>query len=245
MVDITREQIVTLVELQRNVIETGKLEAHLKSVPDRISKLEGRLEEFVRSFEKNKEIIDELNREYRTCESDVQINLEKIQKSQEKLRSVKTNKEYQSSLKEIEDLKTINSKIEDKMLEVLEQIEDAEKDFDKRQQEYAEIVDETTQETESISQTAELDKKRLAELESSQSTITEGLDSGLLDLFSHQRKKQIDGVAIVEVKDGVCRGCNMNIPPQMYNELQRLNTLKNCPSCERLIYWNDQGERSE
>ena len=140
MIDVNKEQIVTLVELQKIVIETGKLEAHLQSVPAIISELEEKLEEFVRNFEKDKEIIGDLNKEYRTFESDVQLNLGKIQKSQDKLRSVKTNKEYQSSLKEIEDLKAINSRIEDKMLDFLEQIEKAEEDLNKRQQQYSEFV---------------------------------------------------------------------------------------------------------
>lgn len=245
MIEVTKEQIVTLVELQKIVIETGKLEAHLQNVPARISALDEGLEAFVRNFENDKEVIGELNKEYRTCESDVQLNLGKVQKSQEKLRSVKTNKEYQSSLKEIEDLKSINSKIEDKMLELLEQIDTAEEDISKRQQQYSEIVDETNREKESISQAAEQSKKKLLELDADQSVIAQRLNAKLMDLFSRQRMKQVDGVAIVEVTDGVCRGCNMNIPPQMYNELQRRNSLKNCPSCERLLYWEDQGERSE
>ena len=52
-------------------------------------------------------------------------------------------------------------------------------------------------------------------------------------------------MAIVDVKMQVCQGCNMNIPPQMYNELQRGISLKYCPSCERIIYWQDENERSE
>ena len=68
-------------------------------------------------------LITELNKKYRAYESDIQSNLGKIGKSQEKLRAVKTNKEYQSSLKEIDDIKAINSKLEDEMLEFLEQIE--------------------------------------------------------------------------------------------------------------------------
>jgi len=31
----------------------------------------------------------------------------------------------------------------------------------------------------------------------------------------------------------------------MYNELQRVDRLKNCPNCERIIYWDDDQSRSE
>jgi len=245
MTDITKKQIIILVELQQIDIETGKVKAFLQDVPARIRTLDQRLEEFVGNIENDEEAISEINKKYRTYESDVQSNLSKIQKSQEKLRSVKTNKEYQSSLKEIEGLKAINSKIEDEMLEFLEKIDKAEKDLKERKQYYSEIVDETGREKDSISQIAGQNKEKLLELESARLVIAAGLDAGLLDIFNRQRMKQIDDVAIVEVKDAVCQGCNINIPPQMYNELQRNNSLKNCPSCERLIYWEDPDERSE
>jgi predicted nucleic acid-binding Zn-ribbon protein len=45
------------------------------------------------------------------------------------------------------------------------------------------------------------------------------------------------GLAVVSVKNGTCQGCNMNIPPQLYNTLQRGNSLELCPNCNRIIYW--------
>ena len=243
--DISKKQITTLVALQKIDIESAKLEALLKDLPIRIGALDKRLEALDRDVKNDEAVIHELNKKYRDCESDVQVNLGKIQKSEEKLRSVKTNKEYQMSLKEIEDLKAINYKIEDKMLEFLEKIEGAEKHLNARQENYSEIVDETNREKEIINQDAGQNKKRLLELESDRIATAAELDDRLMNIFNRQRMKQSDGVAIAEVKDGVCQGCYMNIPPQMYNELQRGNSLINCPSCERLIYWEKQDERSE
>jgi len=55
--------------------------------------------------------------------------------------------------------------------------------------------------------------------------------------------KRLSGaVAIVPAIASVCQGCNMNIPPQMYNELQRFDGIKFCPHCQRIIYWG--GEKS-
>jgi predicted nucleic acid-binding Zn-ribbon protein len=245
MTDLTNKDISTLVKLQLIHSETAKLKLLLQDVPDRIKSLDQRLEEFTRNVASDEEIISELNKKYRTYESDIQLNLGKIEKSQVKLRSVKTNKEYQSSLKEIEDIKDINSKIEDEMLEFLEQIESAEKALNERKQQYSTIVEETNQEKDAINQTAEQSKKKLSELESDRDVLTAALEAGLLDIFNRQMMKQGNGLAIVAVKGAVCQGCNMNIPPQMYNDLQRHNSLKYCPSCERLIYWQDQDERSE
>ncbi len=245
MPKITEEQIVTLVKLQKIDIEAQKLDSFLKGIPDRIGILDERLDKFVHGVEEDENVISELNKKYRTYESDVQMNLGKIQKSNEKLRSVKTNKEYQSSLKEIEDIKLKNSKIEDEMLEYLEQIEIAEKDLNKRKQNHSKIVDDTTLEKDSIKQETEQCKQKLAQLESDRNAVTDTLDSQILDIFYRVKAKQPDAVAIAEVKNSVCQGCNLNIPPQMFIELQHRNSLKNCPSCERIIYWEDQSKRPE
>jgi predicted nucleic acid-binding Zn-ribbon protein len=245
MPKITEEQIVTLVKLQKIDTETAKLERFLQQVPVRIGSLEEKLEKFIRAIEEQENVIGELNKKYRTCESDVQMNLGKIQKSQEKLRSVKTNKEYQSSLKEIEDIKAKNSKIEDEMLEFLEIIEKAEKDLNERKQVHSQRVDDINQEKETIESEADKSKQKLAELAADRSAVAGEVDSAILDIFYRVKSKQADAVAIAEVKDAVCQGCNLNIPPQMYIELQHRNSLKNCPNCERIIYWEDHNERPE
>ena len=242
---VTKGQIQTLVKVQLIEIEAGKLKTYLKAVPERISGLEKQLNEFIHSVEHDEAAIEELNKQYRALEADVQLNLNKIQKSQEKLRSVKTNKEYQSSLKEIEDIESANSSLEDLMLEVLDKIEEAENALKDRKQHYNEIVDEANEEKEAIQKEAQQREEQLAKLESDRVAIAAELDADLLDVFNRVKAKQIDQIAIVGVKDAVCYGCNMNIPPQIFNELQRFDSLKYCPSCERIIYWKDQEERPE
>jgi len=245
MTAVTKKQIDTLVKVQQLEIEIGKLKAYLNKVPARISSLEQELEKFIRSVENDEAAIEEFNKQYRAFEADVQLNLAKIQKSQEKLHFVKTNKEYQSSLKEIDDTKTVNSKLEDEMLEILDKIDTAEMAIKDRKQHYTQIVDESNREKESIERDAEQREEILVELESKHAAIAAELDAGLLEIFSQVKKKQGDLVAIVAVQDAVCQGCNMNIPAQFYNELQRCDSMKYCPSCFRIIYWQDQDERSE
>ena len=245
MTNLTKKDIDTLVKLQQIGLETEKLVAYLEGVPIQIKNLDTRLDEFNRNVENDENLITELNKKYRTYESDIQLNVAKIEKSQEKLRLVKTNKEYQSSLKEIDDIKAANSKLEDEMLEFLEQIETAEQSLNDNKQEYSRVVDDLEHEKKSLIQAAEQGEKELAGLQSDRDVVAAVLDAKLMDIFKYQLSKQGDGIGIVEVINEVCQGCYMNIPPQMYNDLQRGISLKYCPSCERIIYWQDQDERSE
>ena len=45
------------------------------------------------------------------------------------------------------------------------------------------------------------------------------------------------GVALAPVNRGTCQVCHMNLPPQLYIDLQRNEQMIHCPNCQRIIYW--------
>ena len=47
------------------------------------------------------------------------------------------------------------------------------------------------------------------------------------------------GLAVTTVRNGTCQGCNMNVPPQLFNVLQRGNSIETCPYCHRIVYWEN------
>jgi predicted nucleic acid-binding Zn-ribbon protein len=150
---------------------------------------------------------------------------------------VKTNKEYQSLLKEIEDVKIRNSKVEDEMIECLDSMDDAEKAMASDKNEYLRLAAQIKSEKEDILQAAEQSKQKLAELENDRKGVSDKIDSGLFKKYDLLKESNKGGLAVVPVKDALCHGCNVNLPPQLYNELYRGDTLKFCPNCQRIIYW--------
>jgi len=230
-----KEQIKVLVKLQHLDAESIRIKSTLNDVSKKLKYLDSSLEEIGQIIKEQESVLDGLKKQYRDYESDVKLNLAKINKSQEKLRSVKTNKEYQSLLKEIEDVKSKNSSIEDKMIECLDRIDEAEGIIATKKDEYLQFSDRIKSEKQSIEHDAEIDKKKLDELDMDRKNV-----SGLIDAQLFKKylviKEQQEGLAVVPVKDAVCHGCNVNLPPQLYNELFRYDSLKFCPNCHRIIY---------
>ncbi|MFC1858969.1 zinc ribbon domain-containing protein [Thermodesulfobacteriota bacterium] len=238
MQPVNKEQIDVLVRLQEIELESVSLGAMLADVPGKIDALESQLNEFKRVIEGEESSLSELQKKYRSYESDAQTTLDQIKKRQQRLNSVKTNIEYQSTLKEIEELEMKNSEIEDEMLEFLDRMDEAENLIATRKVEFSELDKEIKHEKEKIEFEAAQNQKRLHELDVDWKDVSEKADPKLLDTFN-ATKKVTDGRAMVPVKNAVCLGCNLNIPPQLYNEIQRLDSLRNCPFCQRLIYWKD------
>ena len=231
-----KDQINILVKLQKIETESDSIKLKLSDVSKRLETLDEGLKEFERTIEDQESIINELKKRYRDYESDAQMNLELEKKSQEKLRSVKTNREYQSILKETEDIKAKNSKIEDEMIECLDQMDEKEKFIATKKDEYLQLADSIKNEKLSINQEVGQGKKKLDELEAERKGVSSMAEPELLKKYFIVKEQNHGGLAVVPVKDAVCRGCNVNLPPQLYNELHSYETLKFCPNCHRIIY---------
>lgn len=231
-----KEQIKVLVKLQHLDTETVRIKSTLKDVSKKLENLDSSLKEIEQTIKDQESDLNELTKEYRDYESDVKMNLAKNKKSQERLRSVKTNKEYQSMLKEIEDVNSKNSSIEDKMIECLERMDETEEIIAKKKDEYLLFSDRIKSEKENIEREAGINKKKLDELDMDRKNVSGLIDSQLFKKYLVIREQQQGGLAVVPVKDAVCHGCNVNLPPQLYNELFRYDSLKFCPNCHRVIY---------
>ena len=245
MVKVTQEQIRLMVKMQQIESETAAINHRLSQVENRTQELDHELDGFKIKIDDSQAIVIELNKNYRLFEADLQSNAGRIEKSSEKLRAAKTNKEYQSGLKEIDDIKSMNSDLEDEMLKCLERIDAIEDDINQQRKEFKVLADDIESEKESVRQKAVQGEQRLSVIETELRGISANLKGELVSLFKRVKSQMVDGIAIAMVKDAVCQSCHMNIPPQMYNELQHGDNLKNCPSCERVIYWQPGVERSE
>jgi hypothetical protein len=172
----------------------------------------------------------------RSYEMNLKMIHEQIEKSEKKLREIKTNREYQALLREIDDNRKKNSVMEEEMLQMMEQIESEEKKVAEIQQQTEQMVQEAAAEKKEILDSTVEEKKELERIEKKRRKIAEQIDSALLDKYC-KILKQCGGVAIVPVDNSICGGCHINIPPQEFIEVQRGKTLRFCPHCHRIMYW--------
>lgn len=239
MANEIKEQILTLGKLQEVESQMDALLVVLQKVPAQIEKLDQRLADFDRTMEKDRKVLEQLQKAYRTAEDTVQDNTAMMEKSQEKLRAVKTNKEYQSTLKEIDELKKKNSQLEDDMLAGLDEIETVQGRIAEREGEYETLVGDVTMQKEKVEAEVEGEKKLLEKLEKKKEKIKGTLEQSIIAKYDSVRAR-LGKLAVAKVIASICQGCHMNIRPQLYNELQRFDKLNFCPNCHRIIYWHNE-----
>ncbi|MDI6687956.1 MAG: C4-type zinc ribbon domain-containing protein [Desulfobacterales bacterium] len=231
-----KEQIDILVKLQKIETESDDIKLKLSGVSEKLDFFDSSLKELEQSIADKKSLLNDLNKKYRSYDSEVQTNFALIKKSQGRLVGVKTNREYQALLKEIEELKIKNSQAEDEMLLCLDRIDETEKDISVEKGEYSKLKEKVSSDKETIMREVDYGKERLAALKDEWDSTSSKVKPELFKRYTMVGQR-VKGTAIVSVKKSVCNGCNMNLPPQMYNELQRCDSLKFCPNCQRIIYW--------
>lgn len=231
-----KSQILELAELQKVENEIMNINRSLAKIPEELDSLDQQRDELQTALNQTKEKIDTLQKQYRAWESDSQAISAKIGKETEKLRSVKNNKEYQAMLAEIEHTKTDQSKIEDQMIASLETIDDVKAQLAKEKEAFDRSDAQLARQKEAINYRAKKYQGQLETLETSRSRLVDNLEPDVLSRFQHVKTIKNGGQAVAPVQDAICRGCNMNIPPQLYNELQRFDSLLMCPNCQRIIY---------
>lgn len=230
-----KEQLETLVALQRAENEIGRIEQDLDGIDGRIASLDTEVADYENRVAGCQEAIDALRKQYRSDENEVKQIDAQIGKSKEKLRAVKTNKEYQSMLKEIDELKHKSSNLEDQMLGTLDRIEKAEAELAVHRGDLDDVKRESDGKREEIRKLAEGQKEALGRLLQERETIWQTVTPKIQTLYL-KVKRQGQGIGVAAVLDAVCQVCRMNIPPQQYNELLRLDMVRMCPNCQRIIY---------
>ncbi len=235
MENVTIDQIEMMVELQKDETAISRIKEYFKEVPAMFDAFDGKLIEFENEQKEKENVFKEMKKKYRDNEAEVQMNLEKGKKKDIQLMSIKSNKEYQAILNEIEDIKTRNSKLEDEMIEFLDILEEKEKNLSKEKAEFSLIKEQIFSEKKLLEEECEKKRKELAVLEENWKKNSEKIEPELLKRYNAIRER-IGGAAIAAAKNAVCQACFMNIPPQMYNELYKYETLRFCPNCHRIIY---------
>lgn len=230
------EQLRYLIALQ--LLEDKKVELLRSSegIPERIAELED-------SFAVSEEVYLVKKTEYeraqqlrRSRENEVSDMEAKRSRSKSRLNEVKSNKEYQALLKEIEDLSGEINRKEEETLEYMETVEALEGLVGDLEKEIAERRKEMERSKEKLLLGSQQARERITRLEAMQKSLKDKIHPVLLrQCFSLFKSKA--GVAVGTVEEGVCQMCHMTIQPQKYIEIQRDEEIHQCPHCHRFIYW--------
>ena len=229
-----KEQLFILEKLQAVNIKIRKIEEDLKKYPEEISNFNDELQNKKEVIDTKKSNLKELNKLKTQFEFELKRNVESIKRSEDKLFEIKTHKEYESLQKEIAERKKSNSELEEQILVKMDEIEKLEYEVEEDETVFSRVSEEYSAKISEREKKIKELKTNYNPIKEEEERLTAKVDAKVFSVY--QRIFNRLGEALALTRNEVCTSCNMNIPPQLFNEVLTQNKILQCPNCKKILY---------
>jgi len=187
------------------------------------------------SQRQHRQHLEELKRQQLSAEWEIDDLTSKITTLEQKLYggSIGNPKELASLQHEVEGLKARRNQLEDRALEIMEQVELSKARVTNMSGELKRLEAEWQREQEHLTTDIEQLKTTLSGLEHKRRLMLARIDPQIINLY--QELKEQKGTAVARVDQGTCCGCQISLST---SELQRVRggSLVRCGSCGRILF---------
>ncbi len=233
------QNLSPLIELQKLDLRIAEIKEQRRKIPERLQAVDGPLREARQLHHQTSGSVETLVKERRSYEQDLDAHEAHTEKMKSRLSELKSNKEYQAHLFEIEVANKKKGDIEEKILLCMEKVEQVQRAAKETQEKLNVIEQSFAQEKQALDELERRLSTELADLESQQRARSAHVEKGLLNRYNSIKASRKDH-ALAEIKEGICSGCRLQLPPQLISEVKRAEDLHTCPYCRRMLYWNGQ-----
>jgi predicted nucleic acid-binding Zn-ribbon protein len=224
-----------LLELQAADKEIRRLQDEVAALPKRTAVIEQKLAGTKAHLEKVRVAAkgDEANR--KKFEANIKDLQGKISKYRDQSLDVKTNDQYKALLHEIQFAEQEIRLNEDRILEVMVNVDAREKEVKAAEAELKAETAEIEKEKEEARRVTAEDQTKLAEWNAKRNALHQAISEDLLRHY--ERVMKFRGSGLAEVRDHKCMGCQVMLRPQIYNEVRIGEKVVICDSCQRIYYY--------
>ena len=230
----TLEQLIKLQEIDHRLME---IKEHMGDLPKTVESQELEITTIQSKNEQKQARIDQIDKDIRHHESEIEDFSTKLKKYKEQLFLVKSNKEYDAISQEIDHMKTTISESETVQLQ-----------FEEEKIELKETIKLNTNKIESTLES--LSSNRIAlqsamsettheqeNLESNRKILYKDIEPTYLSQYETLRNAR-EGVGMASIIGSACGGCYSQLPPQIVIEIKENKQIITCPGCSILQFWD-------
>jgi predicted nucleic acid-binding Zn-ribbon protein len=152
-----------------------------------------------------------------------------------RMNRIKNVKELQALQREIDLMRQANGDLEDELIRIMQEIDVVKAQIQTKEAEMAVMQEDWLKKQKELEQEIHGIDEAVSEAATRRQTIASQVTRDLISRYELIFSRR-GGTAVVEVNAGICQGCFMNIPPQLWNEIIRNEKLHLCPSCQRILF---------
>jgi len=225
-----------LIQLQNLDIEINNTSLLLDDIPRQIRDIDKKIKESLKIVHDAKNKLAQNQKARRDLEAEVQDLKGKTEKYKRQLNEVRTNKEYSSLLKEIEETQVKIDSLEEEIIGEMLAADEIEKEIKSADHKASEVQKELAQQRETIYKKKKEAEDEKEKLQSKKEELLPKIPSDQIDLYQ-QIFSQKNGIVLSPVWEEFCTMCHMRVRPQMVNELISENKIILCENCGRILYY--------
>ncbi|MDR0330508.1 MAG: C4-type zinc ribbon domain-containing protein [Chitinispirillales bacterium] len=165
---------------------------------------------------------------------------ESLDKSQERLGSIQTNREYDAVHKEIEAQKAMLAATESKKSDLEANIERHKAEYEEAQKSFENIKAELQPQIDGLEAKIGAIDSVIAEITTEREKVSPSVSLQTMRTYDAIRKKRKNGKAISLVGGNkTCSVCFMVLQPQLCSEIRRGTKIILCESCGSMLIWDE------
>ncbi|MBI5117743.1 hypothetical protein HZA56_14815 [Candidatus Poribacteria bacterium] len=229
--------IQKLLDVQKVDLKIKGLESEVSVIPRQIQDWDSALSSQKERLAELKKEMDEKKKAQRAVERQIEQKQAELAKYNAQLPMIKTNREYKAILVEIDMVEKEISEFEEQVLTKMGEVEELEIKAKASAAEVKRAQEEIEKEKENLRQKQKALEESLEGTRSERQTLVTFVDNILLSQYDRIRIRK-GGLAVARVLDESCGACHVELPPQVVNEVIG-GKIKACPSCSRLLYWEE------
>ncbi len=240
-VDADFEKLIQLQELDNAL---RQITAELADIPHLIEQIEKKIKADSDLVLRAKERLAQNQKKRRDLEAEVKDLKAQMAKYKRQLNEVKSNKEYTSLLKEIQETQEKIDRLEEEIIRELLVADEIEEEIrsaglkQKNEEEHLKL------EIAALTQRRKALEAEKGQLSRKREELIPGIARAQLQLYLSISRKR-GGIALSRVIDEFCSMCQLRIRPQMLNEIRDRSKIHLCESCGRILYFDSSEESRE
>lgn len=199
----------------------AEVDREYRAATDQITKLETR--------------VQELGKERRKLDGELQDAQQQLKKYQSQLMQVKNQVQYSAAWKEIDTARKKVKDLEDADLKVMADIEDSENQLKALQETTVGLKSRHDQEYESWQSSLGDLRTEVEKIRQKVADIETGIPETIRRQF-HRIFQQRQGVAVARVINDSCSGCRVRLRPSAVQQVRRGEVIS-CEGCGRIVYF--------
>ena len=239
-----QQHLQILLSVQKIDLGVRQIELQLAALPSALNTLKASAADLRKNVDTLQQEHARISKELEEQKEIIKTETQRIKKWSVRLNELKHQREYLALSREIEGAKRAQKDAETRISELNTEMQSVAPKLEEAQDKFAVVEIDCDTESQRVEKDSAALLASIQAETSRRNDLTGGIPTSLLKKYDTIRAKRL-GIGLVKIADGCCSGCNMRLPPQLYNTLQRGASIEQCPSCNRLMFWEQPSQTSD